>query len=234
MWHLTLHINHVLLGYCRGLPISFCHVLEYTCHMGCKWSWRMRASHVTIFKEKVLFCVQIESPLWSLHHSKANSKIYVPWQYCKSMSRGFLGTQLVDILVFPSPTGYMLTTCGFSLLNWEISSLNSSKISLKWWVIFLKSWPWTGYSSNSTSSSIPSGWLSPFIGANVRAFWQVGKLVFEEALLHWSISCWHVYYPIPWCGHFTPILVRVDHNTKIYKNHLLWKTMNILDIQQRK
>ena len=30
-------------------------------------------------------------------------------------------------------------------------------------MIFLKSWIWTGYFSNSTSSSITSGWFSPFI-----------------------------------------------------------------------
>ena len=34
----------------------------------------------------------------------------------------------VDILVFASPTGYMLTSSGFPSLNWDIISINSSKM----------------------------------------------------------------------------------------------------------
>ena len=37
-------------------------------------------------------------------------------------------------------------------------------ISLKWWVIFLKCWTSTAYSSNRTSSSVASGRFSQFIG----------------------------------------------------------------------
>ena len=51
----------------------------------------------------------------------------------------------VEILVFTSPTGYILTSSGLPLLNWGIFY----KFPLKWTVIFLQSWTSTGYFSNS-------------------------------------------------------------------------------------
>ena len=41
---------------------------------------------------------------------------------------GFWTYKSVEIHVFASPTGYMLTSFGVPLLNWGISSINSSKI----------------------------------------------------------------------------------------------------------
>ena len=61
---------------------------------------------------------------------------------------GDFWASLVEILVFPSPTGYMLTSSGFPSLNWCILY----KIPLKWSVIFLQSPNSTGYFSNSTGS----------------------------------------------------------------------------------
>ena len=49
-------------------------------------------------------------------------------------------------------------------------------IFLKWSVIFLKSWTSTGYFSNSTGSSVTSGWFSPFI-PGIAGCWQ-NNLVF--------------------------------------------------------
>ena len=46
---------------------------------------------------------------------------------------------LVKILVFPSPTSYMLTSFEFLFVNLRYVL----KIPLKWWIIFLKSWFWT-------------------------------------------------------------------------------------------
>ena len=50
------------------------------------------------------------------------------------------GTYLISILVFPSPTGYIVKSFDFTLLIWGIFHR-----PLKWWVIFQNSWTsWTG------------------------------------------------------------------------------------------
>ena len=71
----------------------------------------------------------------------------------------FLGIIGRDPSVFQSPTGYMLTSFGTSLLILGIFSWNP----LKCWVVPRDSWISTGYSSNSTDSSVTSSWFSPFI-----------------------------------------------------------------------
>ena len=57
----------------------------------------------------------------------------------------------IGILVFPSPTRYMLTP----LVRRFFTNLRcSSWIALKWAVILLQSWTWTGHFSKSTGSSV--------------------------------------------------------------------------------
>ena len=63
---------------------------------------------------------------------------------------------------FASPTGgYMLKSSGFPLLNWDIFY----KFPLEWSVIFLQSPTLTGYSSNSTGSSVTNCRFFPIIAA---------------------------------------------------------------------
>ena len=61
--------------------------------------------------------------------------------------------------MFTSWTGAVLCSFGFSIifLGYIVYIL------LKWLLIFLKSWTSIGYFSNSTASSVTSGWLSLFI-----------------------------------------------------------------------
>ena len=59
-----------------------------------------------------------------------------------SSDRGDFWALPVEILVFASPTGYMLTSPGFPLWNRGVSYI---KIPLIWSVIFLQSWTSTGY-----------------------------------------------------------------------------------------
>ena len=58
----------------------------------------------------------------------------------------------VEILVFPSPTGYMFDISRFFFINLQYILKNP----IKWWVNFLKFWTSTGSFSNSISSSITS------------------------------------------------------------------------------
>jgi hypothetical protein len=68
----------------------------------------------------------------------------------------------------PSPTGRSLVVI-FRLLLRVVGmyspEIHSSKISI---IMFLKFWTSTAYFSNSTGSSVTSGWFSPFIDSNLR------------------------------------------------------------------
>ena len=70
----------------------------------------------------------------------------------------------IDILVFPSATGCMLTSFAFSSMIWGTFH---RLLQNQWSAIFLKSWASTGYISNSTSSSsVSSGQFSPVIACH--------------------------------------------------------------------
>ena len=68
----------------------------------------------------------------------------------------------VKILVFPTPTGDMLWSFGYSLINWGIFH------KFKWLVIFLKSWNSTNYFSNSTNPLVISCQFSPFTVSKLK------------------------------------------------------------------
>ena len=77
----------------------------------------------------------------------------------KSSDQEIFWHNRVEILVFASPTGYMLTLSSFLLVYilWN---------SLKWLVIFLQSWTSTSYFSNSTGSSVTNCRFFPIIAKN--------------------------------------------------------------------
>ena len=106
----------------------------------------------------------------------------------------FLALQSIEILVFPRPTGYMLTSLGFTLLIKEYS-LNSSK--------FLKSWIWSSYFSNfdiswfhfiksslNSSKSLKSWiWTSYFSNFDIFRFrFMKSKNTLKISLNSWSLG----------------------------------------------
>ena len=90
----------------------------------------------------------------------------------------------VEILVFASPTGYILTSSGLPLLNWGIIH----KFLKKWSVIFLQSWIWTGYFSNSTGSFVTSCRFSPIICLSPTTTLYITFRVTYHMDLHSAIS----------------------------------------------
>ena len=79
-----------------------------------------------------------------------------------AMSWEVFGPLPVEILVFSSPTGYKLTCSGVFGLELENISVNSFKSVGNFPQVLNFC---TGHLSNSTGSSVTSGWFSPFIGA---------------------------------------------------------------------
>ena len=76
---------------------------------------------------------------------------------------GFWALYSVGILVFASPTSYMLTSFDFSILIRDIFH----NIPPKWSVILLQSWTSTGYFSNSSGSSVTNCRFSPIISGGI-------------------------------------------------------------------
>ena len=81
------------------------------------------------------------------------------------------GHNRVEILVFTSPTGNMLTSSGLPLLNWGMFY----KFPLKWTVIFLQSWTSTSCFSNSTGLFVTNCRFSPIIGSSSLCMTRLGN-----------------------------------------------------------
>ena len=109
--------------------------------VGCR---RRRRSYInTNIHTSVKYVMQKRPTSSSTHNLKMASglqiaageaRLVVPEGYIRSSVRGEFWAQSVKILVFTSPTDYMMWSFGLSLPVWGVLR----RFALEWWVIFLK------------------------------------------------------------------------------------------------